>query len=83
MSTNSSRYMVALMTTVPLVMLWTKSQRIDGREEFDVMMQIRYRAVFWERANDFTAALRGHVLASILEDRPNADEEGDVAKASV
>ncbi len=65
---NDARYLVGGIIFVPLIMMGTKVLRIDGRNRHEVQMEMRYRASFWERANEFTSRMNNSLMDSVLRE---------------
>ena len=57
------------MIAVPMIIYYSKALRIEGRDQFDTMVKIKHRSLFWERGNEFSKALTGYLQDSILEER--------------
>ncbi len=59
------RYLWGSLVFIPMVMAITKMYRMDARDRHEVHMDVRYKAVFWEKGNSFIGALNEKVLASV------------------
>jgi hypothetical protein len=50
------------------LMVFAKSDRIRAADDFDSLVQAKFRAAFWRRGSEFTKSLNGLIHESIAED---------------
>lgn len=54
---------------VPAILSFSKVKRMDSKDHSEQMTDVRYRAVFWERANDFIRAMNNSLLDDLVAAR--------------
>ncbi len=54
---------------IPGIMFVTKILRMDAKDHSEQLTDVRYRAVFWERANDFVRAMNDTLLEDMVKAR--------------
>jgi hypothetical protein len=69
MTLGERHLLLTVCVLVPAVMMLTKSLRMDGRDEHDHHLEMRRRADFHERGNNFARDLRDYVHTTLLEGR--------------
>lgn len=72
MGVGDKHILATMVLFIPSMMIFTKIQRMDHREQHDFHMEMRRRADFWDRGNAFAMTLRDAVLASVVEGRSQA-----------
>lgn len=62
------RYVIGGVIVLPLVMFFSKLTRMDARDRHEVHMDLRYRASFWEKANQLTESINESIRVSVGEE---------------
>lgn len=68
----SGKHLAGVFVGAPLLMFSTKIARMDARDEHELMLDVRYKAIFWERATEFSRDLSARVMDSVLQDPERA-----------
>ena len=56
-----------VLFTVPAIMIFTKSARMDSKERHEIQMRVKHRSDFWAKGNTFVDALRERMHRQLHE----------------
>jgi hypothetical protein len=70
---HGAKVLLGTFVGVPVLLVWTKSLRIQSRDEYEVLADVRYKAIFWKRGSDFSRELSNTLMRSVLEDPERAE----------
>lgn len=62
---------------VPAILVLTKVMRMNAKDEHEVHMDLRYKAVFWDRGNEFAQSMARQLLDELVVAR-----RGEIAEAT-
>jgi hypothetical protein len=64
---QNATVLFGVLFAIPAIMMTTKMTRMDARDRHEVHMGLRWHASFWEKSNDFIAAMNNKITSELIE----------------